>query len=340
MELNTYIQIIIALASVCVVLILYCISLRIKRNELEKYINGLHSKRFTLDLPAQAPEQTDDLDELKKEIDDLTQKNYDLKQQLAVEKDWKTNYFALNGMYYKLYSEYVKNPTATVTDLFPIDEKTVDIIKLHTDLRYANDKIDEFRRQISNHKRTLIEAKNENDVLKFELEELNSTIKEYELLKIKYQELEEEKNDSWDIFDKHKQILSALKKNASLFYDKSNKIKQLYAKMDVGRLCRAFDPTLCFIEAEYKIAHEGDSYSEAYTTTLTSCSCDDFKKNTKGNKPCKHMIFLAYNLGNMFINKEETDKYFNDINFIAQKPKLEAEIKKLKDKKKSLKKEI
>lgn len=45
-----------------------------------------------------------------------------------------------------------------------------------------------------------------------------------------------------------------------------------------------------------------------YETTLTSCTCDDFKYNTKRKSACKHMFALALHLGLINEQGEFTEK--------------------------------
>ena len=109
--------------------------------------------------------------------------------------------------------------------------------------------------------------------------------------------------------------------------------------MNAKKLYNSFDPTLCFEEITCIITHSDGK--EKYETSLTSCSCPDYEKKLKGSAPCKHMIFLAYNIGNLFINKDASDKYFKeDIGFLAEKQEITTEIKKLKGAKKELKTEV
>lgn len=41
-----------------------------------------------------------------------------------------------------------------------------------------------------------------------------------------------------------------------------------------------------------------------YVTSLSKCSCDDFRLH---QRPCKHMLFLAYHTGYLFLNKEKLE---------------------------------
>jgi len=52
-------------------------------------------------------------------------------------------------------------------------------------------------------------------------------------------------------------------------------------------------PHAVTVAAEYISKKDGS----VYHTTLSSCTCPDFKFNTKGTKPCKHMYALALEFG-------------------------------------------
>lgn len=54
---------------------------------------------------------------------------------------------------------------------------------------------------------------------------------------------------------------------------------------------------------------------ETYTTTLTSCSCRDFKYNTHG-KPCKHMYALAWHIG--IIRETAPHRLYNEYQKYAE----------------------
>lgn len=78
-----------------------------------------------------------------------------------------------------------------------------------------------------------------------------------------------------------------------------------------GRLINAFDSNLSFmhfdVDALVRSIHK-DGTEKIYSTTLSQCDCDDFKSN---QKPCKHMLFLAYHVGALQINRVECERYYD-----------------------------
>ena len=123
----------------------------------------------------------------------------------------------------------------------------------------------------------------------------------------------------------------------------SDEIPKMLDSVMTGRLNNAFDSKLS-IES-FTTEFPSSDATKTYTTTLTSCTCPDYTgvpPYTKKNPlPCKHMLYLAYTLGVLQLNQNETQaKYWVSVQRVNEKVKerkeLEAEIKKLKRKIESL----
>ena len=78
-----------------------------------------------------------------------------------------------------------------------------------------------------------------------------------------------------------------------------------------------------------------DSGDKIYATTLDKCDCEDFLRK---NRPCKHMIYLAYVIGYLQLNKDLIEETENDSirrlsnhhkKYYDEKKELEKERKKL-----------
>lgn len=61
------------------------------------------------------------------------------------------------------------------------------------------------------------------------------------------------------------------------------------------------------IDEETKVATFPGSEGELYTASFSGCTCTDFRMNLAGERPCKHMIRLAMELGEYPADGMETD---------------------------------
>ncbi|MBE6586502.1 MAG: hypothetical protein E7645_08330 [Ruminococcaceae bacterium] len=53
-----------------------------------------------------------------------------------------------------------------------------------------------------------------------------------------------------------------------------------------------------------RIKSNEKSHPNPYVTSLSTCTCQDFRRH---KQPCKHMLFLAYHTGYLFLNKEKLE---------------------------------
>lgn len=58
------------------------------------------------------------------------------------------------------------------------------------------------------------------------------------------------------------------------------------------------------IEFKAEFASHSDKEVDKYITSLTGCTCKDFKFS-KEKRPCKHMLYLAYSIGALQLNSEK-----------------------------------
>ncbi len=105
----------------------------------------------------------------------------------------------------------------------------------------------------------------------------------------------------------HKQALDNLN---FVFFNTYNVSQNLERVVD-GRLLNAFDSNLSFlhfdVDSLIRSIHT-DGTEKNYSVTLTQCNCDDFKAS---QRPCKHMLFLAYHVGALQINRVECERYYD-----------------------------
>lgn len=81
------------------------------------------------------------------------------------------------------------------------------------------------------------------------------------------------------------------------------------ALVDDGRKKKALDGAMTpfEIDEEAKVATFPGSEGELYSASLSGCTCTDFHMNLAGERPCKHMIRLAMELGEYPADGMETD---------------------------------
>ena len=53
-----------------------------------------------------------------------------------------------------------------------------------------------------------------------------------------------------------------------------------------------------------RIKSNDKNHPAPYVTSLSSCTCQDYRRH---KQPCKHMLFLAYHTGYLFLNKEKLE---------------------------------
>ena len=101
-------------------------------------------------------------------------------------------------------------------------------------------------------------------------------------------------------------------------------VHDLVDELATPKLLRAMDGYFSCINFTASVC-SGES---VYQTSLMSCTCDDFKNR---HKPCKHMLWLATQLGILTMHRDDQDRVFARIyeaQRIAETKKEEAEKKK------------
>ncbi|MBO5969395.1 MAG: YHYH domain-containing protein [Clostridia bacterium] len=109
----------------------------------------------------------------------------------------------------------------------------------------------------------------------------------------------------------------------SLFFSPQYPIDSYLESIYSGRLYNATQTDLC-IKGRINVSATIDSGSDSYNTTLSSCTCPDFRSR---RIPCKHMIYLSKNIGTLYIDRdnsiEKMSRKMDELNlYISQtKPK-------------------
>lgn len=122
-------------------------------------------------------------------------------------------------------------------------------------------------------------------------------------------------NEEKAIFEKQQKeatrIYQEALNNLNFVFFNTYDVGQNLERVVDGRLINAFDSNLSFmhfdVDALVRSIHK-DGTEKIYSTTLSQCDCDDFKSN---QKPCKHMLFLAYHVGALQINRVECERYYD-----------------------------
>ena len=124
------------------------------------------------------------------------------------------------------------------------------------------------------------------------------------LLISKLEAIEQEKIALASEKDKLEKAIEFSKEQLSLLpIDKHCNIEEMYNSVVSGRLNNAFDSNLSL--ADLKITCRIRSEDKYYKTSLSECSCIDYQTR---RSPCKHMLFLAYNLGILQINRKHGEE--------------------------------
>ena len=156
-------------------------------------------------------------------------------------------------------------------------------------------------------------------------EYLNDTEKE---LRDSYEKKEKNlKNDVW------KQYYGKVKETIEKYCD----LDSFYKSIETGRLNNAISSELSL--NDFVISAKVFSGEQHYNTTLNNCDCMDFKNR---HMPCKHMLFLAYTVGALCLNKEKAVDTYREIDhqvfqLVEDKKELEAEILNQKERLKGIK---
>ena len=69
-----------------------------------------------------------------------------------------------------------------------------------------------------------------------------------------------------------------------------------------------------------RIKSNDKNHPAPYITSLSTCTCQDFRRH---KQPCKHMLFLAYHTGYLFLNKEKLEsslqQYIDELKEVKSK---------------------
>lgn len=177
----------------------------------------------------------------------------------------------------------------------------------------------EYEREIKKLERQMLELTAEKQSLELRLKHLQKEVTEYEIKEKKYfnnYEVIEQNQYIREVYreryEEEQRLIEFERKNVISFgrefaaaAKNSEVFKYDYFRkgLEVGSFLRAYSldkPTLSLksiskFDVQVKIATT--SGQGEYTTSLTECTCNDFKFNRKRQTPCKHMMYLAFSLG-------------------------------------------
>ncbi len=95
--------------------------------------------------------------------------------------------------------------------------------------------------------------------------------------------------------------MQGVKKIAKQLYN----VHDYYASIENHRLLNAFNTPLSIISYSNISADILSSDSIYNGVTLKGCTCEDFRRR---HMPCKHMLYLAYSLGLLDLNREQNER--------------------------------
>lgn len=170
------------------------------------------------------------------------------------------------------------------------------------------------------------EAEDETSKIKLELEEKNEQLQlEYEnkiaLLRQEYETKLSENLKSLQTAEQNKNAKSEYAELCEKEIKAIESVQNIYAKyltestksylqgIVKGRLLNAFKKDFTFYLTKFELEAKIISENKTYTTTLSTCTCDDFR--FRGVPACKHMLFLAYSLGVLQIYREKNKSEFD-----------------------------
>lgn len=186
-------------------------------------------------------------------------------------------------------------------------------------IAYLNEKEDELRDSYKEKERELFEQQRKKDEER----------RQYFLNKVsEYEQKEKDlKNHVWKQY--YGKVIEIITKYCDL--------DACYKSIENGRLNNAIESELSI--NEFAISAKVFSGDHHYNTTLNNCDCMDFKNR---HMPCKHMLFLAYTVGALYLNKEKAVDTYREIDhqvfqLVEDKKELEAEILNQKERLKGIK---
>lgn len=153
-----------------------------------------------------------------------------------------------------------------------------------------------------------------NNTSKLEIAKLQETILNLQL------NLDTLYNHQNDLIDPDS-LIKILSAQEHIYFSNQYPIDSFLNSIYIGRYINALQSDM-FIEDQINVTATIHSKEHCYTTTLSSCTCEDF---TYRKIPCKHMIYLAQTIGTLYINSKETskkiDKKLNELNKLITKTK-------------------
>ena len=95
-------------------------------------------------------------------------------------------------------------------------------------------------------------------------------------------------------------------------FSASHNLNNLLERVKDGRLNNAFGTNVSFVDIQIsaKVLSSNEALQKTYTVTLFNCTCPAYTKGNPQRLPCKHMVYLAYSLGILQIDRANCRKYF------------------------------
>lgn len=183
------------------------------------------------------------------------------------------------------------------------------ITKCRERVKDAEDKAHKIKSELEEKNEQLqLEYENKISLLKQEYEtKLSETLKTL-------QTAEQNKNTNLEyaeLCEKEKQAFEFVLNQYNSFF--SNTTMKLLKGIEIGRLHNYFDSDIDYYFTNFSVdVHKKQpniNDTPFYTTTLTSCTCADFK--VRHVPACKHILFLAYSLGILQIYREKHKSEFD-----------------------------
>lgn len=189
------------------------------------------------------------------------------------------------------------------------------------DLRIHKNEIEKFEKknveaenEVRELKLSVISLQNQKSLLLAEIKKLQAdkkevlpSIKEFERLSCELIILKEQKERlNLDVLDLNKEYeklqseYSEIRNNFDILKERFiNHYKSFVTWKNIdnpARLTHSFSDKITVKHLSVQANVTSENSNNEYTTTLTSCTCPDFKFNTNGD-PCKHMYALAMRIG-------------------------------------------
>lgn len=260
----------------------------------------------------------DKIDSLQQEVD-----NYRLRKTSQSKPDYssekKINSLQNQILELELELDAVYNKNYQLISENSSQEQIISIKKDISNLQSENKILSDHNEKLQNN---IISLQKENNNLRSENNTLSTR---NESLQTHIKEIMLERQFSDTASELKLTTMQGVKKIAKGLYN----IRDYYSSIENHRLLNAFNTPLSILSYSNISADILSSDSTYNGVTLTECTCEDFRRR---HKPCKHMLYLAYSLGLLDLNREQNEKEYQYS--IVKVNNCFAELKQLNDDKK------